>query len=108
MLACWFPMLNSWQIHSRRVRVPGGEVDIVCRCGKALAFVEVKARATERAAGFALVDWRLRRVATAAERLTPDKRNGEELRIDAGFIVPRRSPRHVAKAGKGDSRSVAD
>ena len=40
----------------RRARVPGGEVDIVARRGRTLAFVEVKARASEDAAAFALDD----------------------------------------------------
>ena len=68
----------------------GGEVDIVARRGRTLAFVEVKARASEEAAAFALDEWRLRRVAAAAERLAPRyMRDGDDVRIDAMFIVPR-------------------
>ena len=70
-LACWYLRLKGWRILARRARVRGGEVDIVARRGRMLAFVEVKARATEDAAAFALDDWRLRRVAAAAERLLP-------------------------------------
>ena len=78
--------------------MPGGEVDIVARRGRTLAFVEVKARATEEAAAFALDDWRLRRVAVAAERLAPRyMRAGDDVRIDAMFIVPGRWPRHLAE-----------
>ncbi len=69
-LACWYLRLHGWRILARRARVPGGEVDIVARRGRTLAFVEVKARATPDAAGLALDEWRLRRVAIAAERLT--------------------------------------
>ena len=43
-LACWFLRLRGWRILARRARVPGGEVDIVARRGRTLAFVEVKAR----------------------------------------------------------------
>src|SRR5207237_6026244 len=70
-LACWYLRLKGWQILARRARVPGGEVDIVARRGRMLTFVEVKARATEEEAAFALDDWRLRRVVVAAERLAP-------------------------------------
>jgi putative endonuclease len=101
-LACWFLRLHGWRILARRARVPGGEVDVVARRGRTLAFIEVKARATEEAAGFALDEWRLRRVVAAAERLAPRyMRNGDDVRIDALFIVPRRWPRHLADVWQG-------
>jgi putative endonuclease len=101
-LACWYLRLKGWRILARRARVPGGEVDIVARRGRTLAFVEVKARATEDAAALALDDWRLRRVAVAAERLAPRyMRDGDDLRVDALFIVPRRWPRHLANVWQG-------
>ena len=102
MLACWYLRLHGWHILARRARVPGGEVDIVARRRRTLAFVEVKARASEEAAAFALDDWRLRRVAVAAERLAPRYlREGDDLRIDALFIVPGRWPRHLANVWQG-------
>jgi len=82
--------------------VPGGEVDIVARRGRILAFVEVKARSSEGAAAFALDDWRLRRVAAAAERLAPRyMREGDDVRIDALFSIPRRWPRHLPNGWLG-------
>lgn len=101
-LACWYLRLHGWRILARRARVPGGEVDIVARRGRTLAFVEVKARASEAAAAFSLDAYRMRRVAVAAERLAPRfMREGDELRIDALFIVPRRWPRHLANVWQG-------
>ena len=101
-LACWYLRLKGWRILARRARVRGGEVDIVARRGRTLAFVEVKARASEDAAAFALDEWRLRRVAVAAERLTPRfVRDGDDVRIDALFIVPRRWPTHFANVWQG-------
>jgi len=101
-LACWYLRLKGWQILARRARVPGGEVDIVARRGHTLAFVEVKARATEGAAAYSLDDYRLRRVAVAAERLAPRyMRVGDDIRIDALFIVPRSWPRHLTNVWQG-------
>ncbi|HEX6604607.1 MAG TPA: YraN family protein [Sphingomicrobium sp.] len=101
-LACWYLRLKGWQILARRARVRGGEVDIVARRGRTLAFVEVKARASEHAAAFALDEWRLRRVVTAAERLSQRyMRDGDEVRIDAIFVLPRRWPRHLANIWQG-------
>ncbi|HUE79043.1 MAG TPA: YraN family protein [Sphingomicrobium sp.] len=99
--ALWL-RLHGWRILARRARVPGGEVDIVARRGRTLAFVEVKARATDAAAAFSLDAYRLRRVAVAAEQLAQRyMRDGDELRIDAIFIVPRRFPRHLANIWLG-------
>ena len=101
-IAAWWLRLHGWRILARRARVPGGEVDIVARRGHTLAFVEVKARATDEAAGFALDAWRLRRVLVAAERLSRRyMRAGDALRIDAIFIVPRRLPRHLPDIWQG-------
>lgn len=101
-LACWALRLKGWRILARRARVPGGEVDIVARRGKILAFVEVKARGGDHASGLALDRHRLKRVATAAERLAPRfARSGDDLRIDAIFVVPRRWPRHLADVWQG-------
>jgi putative endonuclease len=102
-LACWYLRLKGWRIIARRARVPGGEVDIVARRRRTLAFVEVKARASEEAAAFALDDWRLRRVVAAAERLAPRyMRAGDDVRIDALFVVPGRWPTHLADVWQGD------
>ena len=101
-LACWWLRLRGWRILARRARVPGGEVDIVARRGRTLAFVEVKARSTDEAAAMSLDAWRLRRVVTAAERLMPRyQKPGDDIRIDAIFVAPRRLPRHVPNIWQG-------
>ena len=101
-LACWYLRLKGWRILARRARVPGGEVDIVARRGKMLAFVEVKARANEEASAFSLDQYRLRRVAVAAERLAPRyMRAGDDVRIDAMFVLPRRIPLHLTNVWQG-------
>lgn len=101
-LAAWWLRLKGWRVLAVRARTPVGEVDIVARRGRTLAFVEVKARATESDAALALDDWRLRRVARAAEALAPRyARDGDIVRIDALFMVPRRWPRHMANVWHG-------
>ena len=101
-LACWYLRLKGWRILARRARVPGGEVDIVARRGRTLAFIEVKARGSEQAAAFALDRYRLRRVAVAAERLSQRfMRDGDDVRIDALFIVPGKLPRHLPNVWQG-------
>ena len=101
-LACWWLRLHGWRILARRARVPGGEVDIVARRRRSLAFIEVKARATDEAAAMSLDAWRLRRVVTAAERLSARyMKSGDDVRIDAIFIVPGRLPRHVPNVWQG-------
>ncbi|QIK79533.1 YraN family protein [Sphingomonas piscis] len=101
-LAAWWLRLHGWRILATRARVPGGEVDLVARRGKVLAFIEVKARASQDAANLALDAHRLRRVAVAAERLAPRyMREGDDLRIDAIFIVPRHFPRHMPNVWQG-------
>ena len=101
-LACWWLRLHGWRILARRARVPGGEVDIIARRRRTLAFVEVKARATQDAAAMSLDAWRLRRVVTAAERLAPRYlKPGDDLRIDAILIVPKRLPAHLPNVWQG-------
>ncbi len=101
-LACWYLRLRGWRILARRARVPGGEVDVVARRGSTLAFVEVKARGDEHAAAFALDQYRLRRVAVAAERLAPRyMREGDDVRIDAMFVIPGRWPKHLPNVWQG-------
>lgn len=101
-LAAWWLRLKGWRILAVRARTPVGEVDLVARRGRTLAFVEVKARASEDSAAFALDEWRLRRVARAAEALAPlYARPGDDIRIDAMFLVPLRLPRHLANVWHG-------
>lgn len=101
-IACWYLRLKGWRILARRARMRGGEVDIVARRGRILAFVEVKARSSDDAAGLALDRHRLQRVARAAEQLAGRLgRPGDALRIDAIFILPGRWPRHLPDVWQG-------
>ncbi len=99
--ALWL-QLKGWRILARRARTPVGEIDLVARRGRTVAFIEVKARATAAEADLALDHFRLRRVAAAAQALAPRfVRPGDDMRIDAMFIVPRRLPRHLVNVWHG-------
>ena len=65
--AAWWLWLRGWRILDRRVRTPAGEVDLVVRKDKLVAFVEVKTRSTVAELDFAIDQRRLSRVAAAAE-----------------------------------------
>jgi putative endonuclease len=101
-VAAWWLRLKGWAILGRRVRTPVGEVDLIARRGRTLAFVEVKARSNAADAALALDDFRLRRVAAAAEALAHRyARAGDDIRIDAMIVVPRRLPRHLPHVWQG-------
>ena len=101
-IAAWWLRLKGWRILAMRARTPVGEIDLIARRGRTLAFVEVKARATAAEADLALDEFRLRRVARAAEALAArHARPGDTIRIDAVFIVPGRWPRHVENIWHG-------
>ncbi len=102
VIASFWLRLHGWRILARRARTPVGEVDLVAKRGRTLLFVEVKARATVDEADRSLDHFRLRRIAAAAEALAPRYgKPGDDIRIDAIFIVPGRLPRHVPNVWHG-------
>ena len=101
-IAAFWLRLKGWRILARRVRTQVGEIDLIARRGRTIIFVEVKSRSTSGQAAMSLDDWRLRRVAAAAEALLPRfARPDDEVRIDAIYVVPRRFPCHLANISQG-------
>jgi putative endonuclease len=101
-LAAWWLRLHGWRILAQRVRTPVGEVDLIARRGRTVAFVEVKARATEADLALAIDEYRIRRVAAAVNMLsTRYAANGEDIRIDLMLLAPGRLPRHLANVWHG-------
>ena len=97
--AAWWLRLRGWRIVGQRLKLGVGEVDLVARRGRTIAFVEVKWRATDAELDLAIDQRRLQRVARAAEALAPRyARNGEDIRIDVLLLAPRRWPRHIVNA----------
>ena len=95
-LAAWYLRLKGWRILASRVKTPRGEVDLVARRGRLVAFVEVKWRTRPQELELAIDEYRLRRVAAAAEVLSARYvRSGDDMRIDVLLLAPGRFPRHL-------------
>lgn len=97
--ALWL-MLKGYRILGLRYKTPVGEVDIIARKGNLVAFVEVKARSSERSAVDAVSGASHRRIRAAGDlwlQRAPDA--GQlSLRFDIVAVVPRRLPRHIPDA----------
>lgn len=101
-ICAWWLRLKGWRILARRARTPLGEVDIVARRGRMIAFVEVKARGSVAALDVAIDERRLARVAAAAEILWHDyAQAGDDMRIDVMLLAPGRAPRHLTNVWHG-------
>ncbi len=99
--ALWL-RLHGWRIVAKRARTPRGEVDIVARRGKIVAFVEVKARTHDADLATAIDAYRLRRVVAAAESLLAKYgKDADSVRIDVILVAPWRLPRHLANVWHG-------
>ncbi len=98
-LAAWYLRLKGWRILARRVKTPRGEIDLIARRGRVVAFVEVKWRKNAADLDLAIDAWRLQRVAAAAEAVAHRYANdADEQRIDVLLLAPGRWPRHMANA----------
>lgn len=90
---------QGWEILDRRRKTKRGEIDLVARHGNAIVFVEVKWRRSAEQLDLAIDEYRLRRVAAAAEAVAHEyASNGEDLRIDVLLLAPGHEPRHIVNA----------
>ena len=90
---------QGWTVLDTRVRTPAGEIDLVAKRDGLVAFVEVKWRARAADLDLAIDEYRLRRVAAAAECVAHEYAGeGEDIRIDVILLAPRAVPRHIANA----------
>ena len=91
---------KAYRILGRRWKTPFGEIDIVARRGKALVFVEVKARASADEAIEAVTERTQRRIVAAAELwLAHHPQDAQRnIRFDVMMVTPGRIPSHIANA----------
>jgi putative endonuclease len=96
--ALWLQM-KGWQVLARRRKTPLGEIDLVVKRGRVVAFVEVKWRASAADLDHAIDEYRLSRVAAAVEAVAHEyAADGEDIRIDMLLLAPGTFPRHIVNA----------
>ena len=97
--------LAGYRILARNLRSPLGEIDIVARRGRMVAFIEVKTRADWGTAVEALAGRQRRRIARAAAGFLAahPELAGHRARFDVILIVPWRWPRHITDAWRIDT-----
>lgn len=90
---------KGWRVLDRRVKTPVGEIDLVAKRGKLIAFVEVKWRSSMEELDHAIDQHRLARVAAATEAVAHRyAKEGEDIRVDVILLAPGTFPRHIANA----------
>ncbi len=103
--AVWLLRLKGYRILATRLRTPVGELDIVARRGRCLAFVEVKARPDAAEGLHALTPRQRRRLVRAAALFLgrrPDLA-GLDLRFDLIACPARGRPVHLPDAWRPES-----
>ncbi|HSG32969.1 MAG TPA: YraN family protein [Sphingomonadaceae bacterium] len=91
--------LHFWWVLDRRVKTPLGEIDLVARRGRTVAFIEVKYRRTAKDLDTAIDEYRLKRVAAAVEAVGHRYlRARDNPRIDVLLLAPGHFPRHIVNA----------
>lgn len=99
----WQLRLARYRIIGRDVRTPVGEIDLVARRGRTLAFVEVKARSADGAAD-ALTPRQRRRIVRAAEAFLATRPALAVLNVRFDLMLVGRGlfPRHLRAAFRAD------
>ncbi|WP_270374161.1 YraN family protein [Marinicauda sp. Alg238-R41] len=99
-LAALCLVLKGWRILARRARTAAGEIDLIARRGAVLAFIEVKARASDRIAAEAVTPRQAARLVRAAAlwRARQTGLAALQPRFDVVLVVPGRWPRHLKGA----------
>jgi putative endonuclease len=89
--------LKGWRIIARRARTAAGEIDLIARRGRTLAFVEVKARSDRKAALESLSPRQRERITRAAAlwRARSPRPAALDPRFDLVLVAPGRLPRHL-------------
>ncbi|WP_337996365.1 YraN family protein [Oleispirillum naphthae] len=107
-LAAWLLRAKGYRILGRRVAPPrgsgAGEIDIVARRGRTLAFVEIKARPSAEEGLFAVSPQQQRRLLRAAAWFTKNQPRHAmcDIRFDVVVVAPGRWPLHLPDAWRGD------
>ena len=99
-MAALYLRLKFYRILARNWRSKAGEIDLIAARSKTLAFIEVKARATNESGRYALHPRQQARITRAAEAFlaTRPECANMHVRFDLIVVVPLRIPDHIAGA----------
>ena len=99
-IGAWLLRLKGYRVLERRFKSPVGEIDLIARRASTIAFVEVKARPSTRAAIESVSARQRQRIANAAALFM--QRRPElatvTMRFDLILVTPRRMPQHFIDA----------
>ncbi|MEM1086219.1 MAG: YraN family protein [Pseudomonadota bacterium] len=95
-LAALFLQAKFYSILDRRVRLPVGEIDLIAKRGKTLAFIEVKQRKTLEACQTAVSLQSWHRISCAAAAWSGHRTGlaNHNWRYDLVAIIPGHFPKH--------------
>jgi putative endonuclease len=98
--AAWFLRFKGYRVLAVNTRLAGGELDLIVRRGRVIAFVEIKARGAQFGLEEAITTRQWRRIARAAEQFVARRPQYHALdrRFDALFLARGRRPVHVVDA----------
>lgn len=102
--AAWLLRLKGYRILASRYKTPVGEIDLIARRGRTIAFVEVKQRASLVACLEAVGERQRHRIAKAATLYLSHRSGAGEsgshltARFDLIALAPGQLPRHLADA----------
>ena len=98
--AAWSLRLTGWRILKHRYKTKAGEIDLIAKRGKTVAFIEVKARKSRQAAMEAVTPASQRRIVRAAKIFVSEhpKAGFFTLRFDVVIVRPWAWPERIANA----------
>ncbi len=98
--AAWYLRLTGWRILKRRYKTKAGEIDLIAKRRKTVAFVEVKARKSRRAALEAVTPASQQRIVRAAKIFVTEhpKAGFFTLRFDVVVVRPWALPERILNA----------
>jgi putative endonuclease len=103
-VAAIFLGAKGYRTIARRWRSPVGEIDLVVKRGRLIAFVEVKARKGFDQAAESVLPRQRRRIVAAAQTwlAAHPEHAGYDMRFDAVLVSPGRMPQPIVSAFEAD------
>ncbi|WP_306149325.1 MULTISPECIES: YraN family protein [unclassified Roseibium] len=98
--AAWYLRLTGWRILKQRYKTKAGEIDLIAKKRKTVAFIEVKARNSRQAALEAVTPASQKRIVRAAKIFVAEhpKAGFFTLRFDVMIIRPWTLPERIVNA----------